>query len=397
LASTGTLNGIDDSSLSLDYVYDVLEDTANVYSIQLFTQSSEFSFEGEPLTRDFQKFVDFFGSESYADDIIQASIAGTSTSFPTGKDLDMSGYGMEARAGTLPSTYSSICISVCMRLLSSFLLRITSCRPTEIAAKASAYMAVWMYVLREMEHAIYLCETGDCNENSCFGKPAVHEVDEAVAFYAGSLEGTDGSGDGVLTYHLADNHASDFKTAGVDGDSTSGTAKANYDILTVFDDASEHIVAADCAATRDDTTRMAQLMTVPLIQGVLLYTYKSGVLNEGEKAEAERAVFAATVLPLVAACSSSDADTIYEHTKTGATSTDFSVVKEALERNYDCLGISSSDIGGLWDAEANDYFEGAAPAMAGDGGGSDEPEGSGANGATTSIGVGILMIVALFQ
>ena len=92
-------------------------------------------------------------------------------------------------------------------------------------------MAVWMYVIRELEHAIYLCSTGDCDENSCYGKPAVHEVDEAVVFYAGSLEGPDGSGDGVLTYNLADKRASDFKTAGEYGDSVEGTAKVNYDIV----------------------------------------------------------------------------------------------------------------------------------------------------------------------
>ena len=41
-------------------------------------------------------------------------------------------------------------------------------------------MAVWMYVIRELEHAIFLCQTGSCDENSCLGKAPVHEVDEAV-------------------------------------------------------------------------------------------------------------------------------------------------------------------------------------------------------------------------
>jgi len=131
LAPSGTLQ-VQDDGTTLSYAHDVLADTGNVYSIQLFTDRGEFSFEGNALTRDFQKFVDFYGkyplpvllrtsyaciscrvltyrfshvsigSESYADDIITAALEGRSTSFSTGKDLDMSDYGLEARAGTRP-------------------------------------------------------------------------------------------------------------------------------------------------------------------------------------------------------------------------------------------------------------------------------------------------------
>merc|ERR1719261_1162090 len=58
----------------------------------------------------------------------------------------------------------------------------------ECAKKGSAYWNVWMYVIREMEDAVLDCKAGciDCNDDP------VHAWDEAVAFYAGSLEGTDG-------------------------------------------------------------------------------------------------------------------------------------------------------------------------------------------------------------
>lgn len=65
LASSGSLTLLDDANTSVAYEYNVLDDTLNVYSIQLFTKSSEFSFEGEPLTRDFQKFVDYYGEIAY--------------------------------------------------------------------------------------------------------------------------------------------------------------------------------------------------------------------------------------------------------------------------------------------------------------------------------------------
>ena len=51
----------DDNTTTFEYTYNVLEDTSNVYSIQLFTDSDEFSFEENELTVDFQKFVDFYG------------------------------------------------------------------------------------------------------------------------------------------------------------------------------------------------------------------------------------------------------------------------------------------------------------------------------------------------
>lgn len=62
LAENGTLAFADDDTATFEYTYDVLEDTGNVYSIQLFTNRDEFSFDGSALTVDFQKFVDFFGT-----------------------------------------------------------------------------------------------------------------------------------------------------------------------------------------------------------------------------------------------------------------------------------------------------------------------------------------------
>mmetsp|Transcript_6674 Transcript_6674/g.8862 ORF Transcript_6674/g.8862 Transcript_6674/m.8862 type:complete len:123 (+) Transcript_6674:910-1278(+) len=102
---------------------------------------------------------------------------------------------------------------------------------TEAFKKGTAYMSVWMYVIRELEDAIDDCNvecTFDCNED------AVHAWDEAVAFYAGSEEGSDGSGDGALLYSLADKRCQNFKTCGSNGDSVDGTAKVNLEIYAQF-------------------------------------------------------------------------------------------------------------------------------------------------------------------
>jgi len=45
-------------------------------------------------------------------------------------------------------------------------------------------------------------------------------------------------------------------------------------------------------------------------------------------------------------CSAADAKTIYDNTKIGGASTDFTAVKAAFERNYECLGVTCANIGG---------------------------------------------------
>ena len=47
--------------------------------------------------------------------------------------------------------------------------------------------------------------------------------------------------------------------------------------------------------------------------------------------------------------------------KVGATSTNFKAVKSAFESVYAGMGVSCSDIGGLWFEGANDYYEGMEP------------------------------------
>lgn len=204
-------------------------------------------------------------------------------------------------------------------------------------------MAVWMYVIRELEHAIYLCETGDCAEESCLGKAAVHEVDEAVAFYAGSL-----APEGVLVYNLAEKRAPEFGTV-ADGSSTSSgrddspVAQVNVDLLDAFNSAKDSIVGADCDGLRTDTTRIVQLMSIPLVQGTLKYTASGTAAAEDE--QAERAIFAASVLPFVANCSTEDADVIYDNTKAGATTVDLAAVQTAFANNYECMGFTAADVG----------------------------------------------------
>merc|ERR1719272_2164327 len=78
----------------------------------------------------------------------------------------------------------------------------------ECANKGSAYMNSWMYVVHELEDALSDCAKGNVADNDM----GVHAWDEGWAFYAGSLEGTDGSGKGALVYALAEKRCQNFGT-----------------------------------------------------------------------------------------------------------------------------------------------------------------------------------------
>jgi hypothetical protein len=198
-----------------------------------------------------------------------------------------------------------------------------------------------MYVLRELEHAIFLCKKGVCAEASCLGKEPVHEVDEAVAFYAGSLA----PDKGVLMYNLAENRSKELVTT-VNG--TAGlSSKENVAIFKAFESAKDHIVANDCGRLRVDTTEISRLMTIPLVQSTLELTYLTDIRGvKMEEAEhAKRAIFAASVLPYVNSCNRSAAEIIYNNTKAGAAIVNHTAVHKAFENVYSCLNITSDDIG----------------------------------------------------
>lgn len=132
------------------------------------------------------------------------------------------------------------------------------------------------------------------------------------------------------------------KDAGIEG-----TAKNNYDLMDQFNQGQYNLLIGNCPAARLNADRIVDLLAVPLIQGTLRYAYKVDKLQGAEKEKAEGAVFAAAVVPKLAACSPEHGQVVYSNMKVGAMSTDFDAVKTAFEENYDCLGIVCDDVGGL--------------------------------------------------
>jgi hypothetical protein len=318
------------------YAYDTRQENYNGRFLKRLSSDADAAMRPCPTCGyypDFQKFFDYYGNFDYAHRWINASSYSEQTNFKNGRgnaDFGMMGKGALSEA----------------------------------ISKGSAYMSVLMFVIRGLEDATSECNAG-CEIGTC-GDVAVHSIDEAVAFYAGSLEGRDGSGDGVLLYHLADKRALDFRTAGENGDSLEGTSYVNIQVVREFQRAQLFLLEKDCPSAEIAKTNIVNLMKVPLIQGVLRYAYIREFQNPGtedlsQKAEAEGATFTAAVLPWVHACKAVDADVIYDIMRVGSKpqKNGFIEVKQAFERNYKCLGISCEDIGGIWTPDG--YAPGAEP------------------------------------
>ncbi|CAM9121769.1 unnamed protein product [Scytosiphon promiscuus] len=249
----------------------------------------------------------------------------------------------------------------------------------EACIKGAQYQNVWMYVIHELEDAIGDCDIDDLSAND--GGP--HAWDEGWAFYAGSLEGTDGSGDGYMLHALAEKRCANFGTCtgDVDGSPITGSAQVNADLLELFAEGSTELINGNCDTVREIKDKIVNLITVPLVQGVLRYFYladpQGGAVDddeEAEKDEAELWAFAAAVLPRISDCDTDLAITIRANTELGSPSAPMAEgyveLKQRLESAYSCMGISCSQVGGLLiDGGADTYYEGFEPCKDSDDGG----------------------------
>ncbi len=97
---------------------------------------------------------------------------------------------------------------------------------------------------------------------------------------------------------------------------------------------------------------------VPLVQGLLRASYALDAEDDFRTAvQGKGAAYAASVLPLVDGCNSGNANLVRDDLMPGkATGGSFQVVKAALERSYDCLGITCSDVGGILNVRRDDYL-----------------------------------------
>jgi hypothetical protein len=270
---------------------------------------------------DYDKFVSYYGSPSYADDIVQAAFLGRPTELQNG-NIDFTLFGYEGRA--------------------------------EAVKTVIAYMGTVMKTLAQLEAALYACL--GCSQADC-RIDAIGLLDRAVALYTGSLEGASGTaGDGVGMYSLAELRGVDFFT------SRTGKSQVNTNVFTHFNQMKSGLSDGNCAGARAEKLEIAKEIFVPLIQSTLRWTWLLNATNADEAAEMDAITFAASVLPVVSACSSEHAETI--HAEIQSASPDFTTVKTAFESTYECMDITCEDVGGYWDVGNKDYYPGAAPCSA---------------------------------
>lgn len=311
------------------YTYEVATDNNNGRTISGFSTGARdkmrIGCKGCPYT-DFQYFYDYYGKDNYADEWVSAAFEGRQTDFTRG-NADFSRYGLDGKE--------------------------------QVIKKGTAYLNIFMYVMREFEDAIDDCESRcmDCNDG------AVHAWDEGVCFYSGSIEGTDGTASGKLLHQLADKRCADYRTCGSQGTDLEGMSKLNYELFDLFAVGNFQLTSGNCAGARDTTATITSKMYIPMIQGAQRYAYKVDKLQGGEKEKAEGAVFAAAVLPRVHAISPNAASIIHDNLRVGATSTSHKAVKSAFESVYSKMGISCTDVGGLWNEAEKKYFAGMEPCM----------------------------------
>ena len=256
----------------------------------------------------------------------------------------------------------------------------------EAMKKGSAYLIIWMEVIRALNEAV-----SDCLGNVDL---AEQSVDEAVAYYAGSLASKENS-EGVLLYALAEIRAHQMKTAGHLDDKDIGDAFVNVEIFRELKKMQSFVLSDDvqlCNAARDSKDRIITLMKIPMIQSVIRYAYHQDKepgknQEEQEKMIAEGATFAAVVLPFVHECESRAAEVIHKNMKFGVKA-NYNEVLKALESNYECMGVTCEEIGGVWDSGNQRYKKGANAC------GIETDEKSTAATVSMSIGIIVGMILA---
>ena len=175
--------------------------------------------------------------------------------------------------------------------------------------------------------------------------------DESYAFYAGSLEGVDGSGSGKLLHALAEKRCTNFATC---ADGTSGGALANVHALEAFTTGQGCAASKDVSCMTHSLSQIVEQMTIPVLQGMLRYAYKADPATPGvairPKEWAEGAAFARAVLPQLDACDSATATMVAANFDLAADSPmkdGYMAVLTAVEACYSHMGITCAEVGAL--------------------------------------------------
>ena len=215
-------------------------------------------------------------------------------------------------------------------------------------------LTLLQYVIRNLDVAIEECAICS-NTNDVTSDCGLSLIDEAAAYYVGSLQSTvSNSYEGFLLYGAADRWCQLFNTC--DGtitfnDATITTSRVNMIVMQQLLNLQSNVQSRSCNPDDATITTFRNIIVsqlfVPIIQGLIRSVYYTEQSVVSDFCDADATMYAAAILPLVLNCTGDDdAELLFDHTRPDRTvPTNATLVHEILKRNYDCLGISSSDIG----------------------------------------------------
>jgi len=298
-------------------------------------------------------YTDYFGEADFINSYVNAAFAGEKVTFKRKNGADYS---------NLPGNTdgSGTCVG-----------------REEGVKKVLAYTLPYIDMNQYFEEAVELIRDKCILINDIVqGEPctnAVNAWEKAMASYSGSLEGEYGknleeSGSyGKWLQALAGKRCANFKTCGnedVNDPTDKGLpARTSINIFGLFLQGRDAVINGRIGAVRRIISEINKEITVTRIQGVLRYTYRTGILKSTKDKEiGEGAAFAFGLLPQIWACNLKSAQLLALNTDAGGARTSrigknkvsFSQVRLALECNYKCLGIRFDDVGELNDCSDDD-------------------------------------------
>mmetsp|Transcript_10285 Transcript_10285/g.20682 ORF Transcript_10285/g.20682 Transcript_10285/m.20682 type:complete len:409 (+) Transcript_10285:181-1407(+) len=239
----------------------------------------------------------------------------------------------------------------------------------ESAKKINQYTTALLEMYQLMEQAVQTIRGGcisyankDSGGTSC--QRAVEIWDEAAAVQDGPN-------------YLGTKRCQNYLTCGWDYNNTDGSiAITNQKVLNLFQVGQNAVRTGDIVGVKGIIKLIQSAQLVSYIQGVGRYAQKIADFDppcvmDFNKEYAEGMAFSTGMLPQLYQCDRSAALTVDKtfQLKAGNCFPDVVSTKDftiedflgVLRKNYQCLGVTCEDVGGLWDGEK--YYAGAGPCV----------------------------------
>lgn len=345
LAPSGTIaidSGDGSSLVSWPYSYDPLRDNRNGISLstldRLFRDEATAAAATTTMAATtLGKFRAYYGSPSYDNEWIRAALDGAITP------------GFTVSGGATGATTTARSTDMDFSALD------TEGRSTAVRW-GIVVLKVWMFVAHSVEEAVSRCGKDGNNGG------AVDRWDQAVAAYTGS-EPIDTGSVGYFLYGQNQAECLRFGTCRDNTDGDTNPAPINRAVYEAFQKGRRSLLSGDCAGASERAGEIRGLLTVPLVQGILRTAHAMDLYQDSQGTiQGQASAFAAGILPLMHHCSAGYAYVLYDDLSPGkASAGSFEVIKDALEKTYECLGVTCGDIGGLTKPSGDGYLPGAEP------------------------------------